>query len=104
MAVNTTSGRSIGDRVRLGFTVATTGGTATDSDVTLILQPPTGSVVVQVSTSTASTGVEHIATGSYRYEFNTTAAGDYKYQFRSTGTVTASTGGRIAVRNAFATT
>jgi hypothetical protein len=101
--VNTTSARTVGDRVKLNFTInGTTSGTPTDSDITVIVQPPAGDAVVAVSTSTASTGVNHSAAGTYDYSFTTTGAGDYEYWMRSTGAVTVSTGGRIAVRGAYA--
>jgi len=97
MTTYTSSARTVGDAIRLTLAVTSTAGTATNSDVTLLVETPSGAVARYVSTSTASTGVEHVATGSYRRSVTSTEAGDYHYVWRSTGTILQSTYGRWAV-------
>ena len=98
MPTNTSSARSVGDDLRLSLAVASTAGTATNSDITLLVKTPSGAVRRFVSTSTGSTGIDHLATGSYRKTYLSTEAGDYKVMWRSTGVVNQSTSGRWAVR------
>lgn len=109
MVTKTSTGRSVGDAVRLNFSLTSTGGSATDSDVTLIVEPPAGEPLVLTSTSTAtastslpSTNVVHLATGSYYADVLSTGPGRYAYHWRSTGTIHASTDGAWAVRPAAA--
>ena len=107
-----TSACSIGDRVRLTFTVkagTSTSSTAnTDSDVTFILNTPSGGERVEATTSTgdstSSTGVSKTADGVYYVQHTTTEAGRYTYHFRSTAAITATTGGAFAVRPKYAST
>lgn len=111
MVTNTSSGLSVGDARRLTLTLTSTAGAATDSDVTLIWQTPSGVVTSIVSTSTTTTStalpsdaVIHSTTGVYYADVLSTEAGDYLYHWRSTGVVNASTDGRWAVRPALAST
>jgi hypothetical protein len=94
---NTSSGRTVGDTLRVNVAVATSSGAPVDSDVTVLVGPPAGAVRRYVSTSTGSTGIEHLATGTYRLSVISTGPGDYVYVARSTGLVTQSTYGRWAV-------
>jgi len=104
MTVYTTAAKSVGDRVRLAFTLRTTAGVLTDSDCTVIVQPPVGAVTVEKSTTLSSFPLERVSQGQYRYDFTTTGPGDYQFHFRSTGIIVSSTDGRFAVRPRFAST
>jgi hypothetical protein len=97
MATYTSSGWTVGDTRRLTLSVASSSGAATNSDITLLVRTPSGAVAEYVSTSTASAGIDHFATGSYRKSIVSTEAGDYRYLWRSTGVITQSTQGRWAV-------
>ncbi len=59
-----------------------------------------------MATTLSTVGTSEIirsTVGSYYLDHVTTEAGDYEWWFRSTGNVTLSTGGRVAVKAAFAT-
>ena len=109
MVTRTTEARTVGDRITLtvGIT-ATTAATPLDSDVTYIVNPPVGDPVVVTSTGSSATGgstsITRDSTGVYSHIFDATGAGDYTWAFRSTGTIIASTGGRIAVKALAAST
>jgi urease alpha subunit len=105
MPVNTTSALTVGDKIRMTVAVLSTGGVATDSHVTFIVQPPssTAATVGATTSTSGGNGVTHSTTGTWYFDHLTTEAGDYKWWFRSTGTIVLTTGGRVAVRSAYAT-
>ena len=96
MPTNTTA-FSVGDLVRLTFTVKSTGSTLIDSDVKVIINAPSGSATLKSGTSTSSTSVLHDTTGTWHYDYKTTEAGRYTYRWVSTGAIAATTGGAWAV-------
>lgn len=97
MPTNTTA-FSIGDPVRLTFTVTGSTGNAVNTDVRVVVNTPSGGSVVAAATSTAGgAGITHVATGSWYYDHTSTEAGRYTYGWASTGVVIGTTYGAWAV-------
>lgn len=104
MPTNTTA-YDIYDKVRLGFTVATSTGGGVNTGVCLIINTPSGGVLGPYSANTTnSTSIGHTATGVWFKDHTTTEAGRYTYEWKSTGSVTLADSGAFAVRPRKATT
>lgn len=100
MSPTNTTCFSVGDKARLTFTVLSTGGAGVDTTVTVLIQPPTGTVVRGVATSTGgSTWITRDSAGHWHADYLTTVPGRHPYTFRSTGTIQATTSGAFTVRS-----
>ena len=98
-----TDAYTVGDIVRLSFSVLSTGSTYVNTAVTFIVNPPADSTASawtrSAGPSTAgSTAISHDATGRWHADYPVTVPGRHTFAMRSTGTVRCTTDGAFAVR------
>jgi len=104
MPTNTTA-YDIGDMVRLSWVVKSTGGTPTNSAVTLTVQTATGGITKYGPVSTTnSTVIAHTGTGAWNRTITFNSKGRWTYEWKSTGAIQLTTGGAFAVRPRYITT
>lgn len=95
--MHSTGVRSVGDNHTITATLTdSSGNPSTDATVRFLVETPAGAVSVSTAAGTTS--------GTYSVTFQTTAAGRYEWRMESTGTVIASTSGRVAVRSQIVST
>lgn len=95
-----TDAYTVGDVVRLSFSVLSTGSTYVNTAVTFIVNPPTSTAWTRsAGPSTAgSTAISHDATGQWHADYPITEAGRHTFAMRSTGTVRCTTDGAFTAR------
>lgn len=94
----------IGDVARISSTFGDTGGTATNpTQVSYRILYPDGSRSTFQTTTTSSTDVQHLATGSYFMDILTTASGSYQITVTSTGNIRTGSNHYFIVRGSYAT-
>lgn len=98
-----TDAYTVGDVVRLSFSVLSTGSTYVNTAVTFIVNPPADSTATSWTrsagpTTAGTTAIAHDATGRWHADYFVAVPGRHTFAMRSTGTVRSSTGGAFAAR------